>query len=160
MRKAPHFHAFDLAWISTFFCRMLSSRIKLNSLWLSDAIWWHGSGLQHQAWTNVDFSFVRFCGILLRAISQRVPKLLLCIMSLKIKLLKLSTRGQWVNVCYGIIQGEMLQPKLLGILVHFDNHLNNATIPLNEKKEVWKMRSFFFTFVLKSRSSSYYKLFG
>ena len=37
---------------------------------------------QANALTNVDFSLVRFCGIHLRAISQ-VPKLLFCVMSLK-----------------------------------------------------------------------------
>ena len=40
-------------------------------------------------WTNIDYSLVRFCGIQLRAISQRVPKLLFCIMNLKMSLLKL-----------------------------------------------------------------------
>ena len=45
----------------------------------------------HQAitWTNVEFSLVKFCGIHLRTISQRAPKLLFCIMRLKIILLKL-----------------------------------------------------------------------
>ena len=39
-------------------------------------------------WTNVGFSLVMFCGIDLGAISLWVPPLLLCIMSLKIILLK------------------------------------------------------------------------
>ena len=46
---------------------------------------------QHQAitWTNVDFSLIRFCDIDLRAILQRVSKLIFCIMSLNIVHLKL-----------------------------------------------------------------------
>ena len=46
---------------------------------------------RHQAitWTNVDFSLVRFLVIHLRAVSQWVPKLLFCIMSLCITLWKL-----------------------------------------------------------------------
>jgi hypothetical protein len=30
----------------------------------------------------------------------------------------------------------ILEPKLLGILVHFDNVLNNGTVPIAEKKDV------------------------
>ena len=33
-------------------------------------------------------------------------------------------------------QADILQPKLLGILVHFDNHLNNGAVPLEDKKAV------------------------
>ena len=56
----------------------------VNSLWPSDAIWWHRSGQhwlrqwliagRHQAitWTNGQFYLMGFCGIHLRAISQWV----------------------------------------------------------------------------------------
>ena len=37
-----------------------------------------------------------------------------------------------------LFQADMLQLKLLGILVHFDNHLNNGTITIKEKKQVDK----------------------
>ena len=47
--------------------------------------WWH----QAITWTIVNFSLMRFCGICPRAISQQVPKLLFCTMTLKIILLKL-----------------------------------------------------------------------
>ena len=40
-------------------------------------------------WTNIDWLIVRFCDIHMRAISQRVPKLPFCVISLKIILLKL-----------------------------------------------------------------------
>ena len=46
---------------------------------------WHQAITQ----TNVEYSIVRFCGCHPRAISQQVSKLLFCIMSLKIKLLRL-----------------------------------------------------------------------
>ena len=54
---------------------------------------------QHQTiiWTNDGFSWVRFCDIHLRAISQQVPKVLFCIMSLKILLLKLLPHLPGVN---------------------------------------------------------------
>ena len=64
-------------------------------------VWWHRSGStlalvwpfawQHQViiWTNIDFSSVRFCTIHLNAISKWVTKLIFCIMSSKIILLKL-----------------------------------------------------------------------
>ena len=47
---------------------------------------------QHQAitWTNVDFLLMKFYDIHLRAVEQQVSKLLFCIISLKIILLKLS----------------------------------------------------------------------
>ena len=35
------------------------------------------------AWTDADLTFVKFCGIYLRGISQWVPMLLLCMLSLK-----------------------------------------------------------------------------
>ena len=47
--------------------------------------WWH----QAITWTNVDFSLLRFYGIDIRAISQQMPKLLFCIISVKILPLKL-----------------------------------------------------------------------
>ena len=40
--------------------------------------------LQHIVWINMDFSFVGFCGIPLTSILQRVPNLLICMMSLKL----------------------------------------------------------------------------
>ena len=51
-----------------------------------------GSGLLPDdtiTWTNVDFLFVRLCGIHLRAISQWVSMLLFCMMSFKIIVSKL-----------------------------------------------------------------------
>ena len=48
-------------------------------------------------WTNVDFSLMRFCGIRLRAISQQIPKLLFCIISLKIKITATFPKDQWVH---------------------------------------------------------------
>ena len=33
---------------------------------------------------------------------------------------------------------SILEPKLLGILVHFDNHLNNGTVAMEEKKEAYE----------------------
>ena len=66
-------------------------------MWPSNVIWRHRSGstlaqvlvwCQTNTWTNVDFSTMRFCGIHLRAISQWVPKLPICIISSKIILWK------------------------------------------------------------------------
>ncbi|KAK2190032.1 hypothetical protein NP493_91g01005 [Ridgeia piscesae] len=37
-----------------------------------------------------------------------------------------------------LFQADLLQLKLLGILVHFDNHLNNGTITVKEKKQTYK----------------------
>ena len=60
-------------------------------IWISTAfpfqlfVWWH----QAITWTNVHFSSVRFCGIHLGAISQGFPKLLSCMMSLEMSLLKI-----------------------------------------------------------------------
>ena len=61
--------------------------IELGQHWLRDWLvaWRH----QTITWANIDFSQVRFCGILMRAISQRVPKLLFCVMGLKFMLSKL-----------------------------------------------------------------------
>ena len=54
--------------------------IDLGQHWLR---WWLVAWhLQAITWTDVDFSLVRFCGIYLRTISQRVP--LFCVMSFKI----------------------------------------------------------------------------
>ena len=60
--------------------------IGLDQHWLGwwFVAWWH----QAITWTSVDFSLVRFFGIHLRAIPQWALKLLFCIMSLKILLLK------------------------------------------------------------------------
>ena len=61
--------------------------IGLSQYWLRKWLvaWRH----QAIAWTNVEFPF---CGIHLRAISQQVPKILYCIMSLKIRLLELNAK--------------------------------------------------------------------
>ena len=66
------------------------------SMWYSDTILWHRyrstftqvmtcclMAPSHYL-TNIDFSFVRFCGIYLRAISRWRPKLPFCMMSFKI----------------------------------------------------------------------------
>ena len=89
--------------IHRFYFRNYAKNSIFNSLWPSDATWHHRSGStsvhwlmqwlvawwnQAFTWTSVNFSIVMFCDIHLRAISQRVPKLLSC-MSLKITLLKL-----------------------------------------------------------------------
>ena len=47
--------------------------------------------------TNIDFSSARFCRINLRAISQLLPMLLFCLMSLNIKLLKPMLCLQGIN---------------------------------------------------------------
>ena len=55
--------------------------MSLNSLWPSYSIWWHRSWSALAqvmtwcliTWTNVDFSFVRFCGIHLRVFVRWVP---------------------------------------------------------------------------------------
>ena len=53
-------------------------------------------------WANIDFPLVRLCAIHIKAITQWLPKPLLCTVSFKIihvvlKLLPHSPRGQWVN---------------------------------------------------------------
>ena len=82
--------------------------LEFNLLWPGDTIG-HQLSLstlavvmawQHHSikWISVDFPLVKSFGIRLRAIAQEVPELLLCIMSLKITLLKLllSPRDQWI----------------------------------------------------------------
>ena len=59
--------------------------IDLGYIGASNVARWH----QAIIWADVDLSLVRFCGIQLRTISQRVPKLLFCILSLKIVLIKI-----------------------------------------------------------------------
>ena len=51
-------------------------------------------------WTNVDFPLKSFIAIHMTAISQQVPMLSFCIMSLKItlKIIAIYPRGQWINV--------------------------------------------------------------
>ena len=44
--------------------------------------------------------------------------------------------GEELSTDEGIAQ--VLQPKLLGILVHFDNYLNNGTIEIQEKKKAYE----------------------
>ena len=94
----PEMRELVFEWKHILFERMFRG---FNSLWASDTMW-HRSGStwgmlwlvswRHQAITcaNVDFSIVRFCGIQQSAILQRSPKLLSCIMSLKIILLRLA----------------------------------------------------------------------
>ena len=83
----------------------------INSLWPSDAIWWHRSGstlvqvmawcrtAQAITWTNVDLSSVRSICIHLRAISQEIPQLSITKISLKITYIyaKYSTNLWGVN---------------------------------------------------------------
>ena len=52
-------------------------------------------GHQTIIWNNIDFSLAKFRAIHQRAISQQVPKLLFCIMSLKFILLKIT---DWQHV--------------------------------------------------------------
>ena len=101
--KTLHLHELDLKLISKCFAECLFysqtycglvdpyGNMDLGQHWFR---WWLVAW-RHQAiiWTNVHFSLVRFCGILLRTISHWIPMLLLCVMSLKIKLLKLSPRA-------------------------------------------------------------------
>ena len=67
----------------------------------------------HQAitWTNADFSWLRFCGIPLRAMLQQVPKLSFCTMLLKIIFKKKNTttsvRNQWVKIYFYPYQYHM-----------------------------------------------------
>ena len=69
----------------------------INSLWPNDAIWWHrsGSSLVLVMWlttpsyylnliTCINSSLVRYYGIHRCAISKYTPKLLFCVMNLKI----------------------------------------------------------------------------
>ena len=81
--------------------------MKLNSYvakWrhMATNIWVYiGSGnglLLNGTWTDVDLSFVGFCGIHLRASSHPVLQLLFCIMRLKIILLELPPHLQGGNV--------------------------------------------------------------
>ena len=74
---------------------MLCGDIDLGQHWLWQWLvaWWQ----QAIDWTNVDFPLVRFCGIHQRIISQWVTKLLFCIMSFKIILLKLHPQLLGVN---------------------------------------------------------------
>ena len=71
---------------------------NVNSLWTSDVIWRHTSGYilaqvmacclmapSHEP-SNADFSLMGFCGFHLRAIYERVFKLMFCIINLKITL--------------------------------------------------------------------------
>ena len=75
--------------------------IFFNSLWHNYALWYHRpqsilvqvmacclTAPSHHLRLYVDFLLVRFGSIRMRAISQRVPQLLFCIMSLKMILLK------------------------------------------------------------------------
>ena len=64
-------------------------KLLANSLWPSDAIWWHRfDGINYQAitWTSEDFSSKVFCGIHLRAISQEMLINFTCNMCLEIAL--------------------------------------------------------------------------
>ena len=78
-----------------------------NSLWPSDAIWWHRSGSTlaqvmacwHQAitWTNVDLSSVRSSDIHLRAISQETTQPSTFNICLKITYLRLQSNLPGAN---------------------------------------------------------------
>ena len=82
-----------LLYLNLRYWRSSYGDINLDQHWLR--LWlvaW-----QHQAinWPN-DFSFVRFCGSNLKAISKWLHTLLFCLMCFKIIRL-ISSRGQWVN---------------------------------------------------------------
>ena len=70
--------------------------------------WWGLVARQHKSitWTNIDYSLVGICGIGLQTISQLVAKLLCCIISFKMILLKLllhlieANELSWVLVLY------------------------------------------------------------
>ena len=88
-------------------------RLGLDSLWSSDTIWWHRSLAQVMAcclaapaitWTYVDFSLVRVSGLHVREISPWVPKLLFCIMRLKMIVLQDCHISQLNNSFYWIFQ--------------------------------------------------------
>ena len=74
--------------------------------------WWLVAwGHQAIIWTNVDFSLAKSCGIHMRAISQWVTKLLICIMSCwnyTLKITATSPRDQWVNLLQ--LSSAILQP--------------------------------------------------
>ena len=76
-----------LRHFKSWFIVMLYGNVHLSQHWLR---WWL-DGRRHQAnnWRNVDFSLMRFWGIHLAAVSQRVPMLLFCIMHLKITFLNI-----------------------------------------------------------------------
>ena len=100
-RKTERCDQFRLQWIDglnytrdIWLADKINKKCLTNSLWPCDAIWPFKSTLaqlmacflmaQAINWINVDFSLMRFCGIHMRAISQRMTGLLLCIMYLKI----------------------------------------------------------------------------
>ena len=68
-------------------------RLHIASIWLTH---W-GLTAPIITWTNDNFSFVRLYGIHLRAIFQPVPKLILCMIKLKIILINYCHRGQRVK---------------------------------------------------------------
>ena len=71
---------------------------SLTCAWINGWVNNRGSGdlRRHQAHYDV-IVMMRFCGIPRRAILLRAPRLLFCILSLKIILWKLLSRGQWVK---------------------------------------------------------------
>ena len=64
-------------------------------------------------WINADSSFVMLSGIQQRAISQRVPKQLFCIMSLKMILSKLLPYLPGANEIYCFLQTNLLLSKVI-----------------------------------------------
>ena len=68
---------------------------------IANLIHWPWPRWQYQviAWTNVDFSLLRFCGIHLKTISQWMPKLQICRMRPKLNCWNYChvSQGQWVK---------------------------------------------------------------
>ena len=87
--KNPKSLWFKPLWPSDVICRL-----RYGSLLAQVMAWWH----QAITWSNFDVLLLSFCSIDLRAISQWVPKLLLCVMSLKIVLIKFLHGYQWVKI--------------------------------------------------------------
>ena len=91
-------------------------KLLLNSLRFSDIIW------RHRNWSrldptmiaiiNIDSWLIRFCGIYMGAISQQVPQLLLCRMSLKITLFMMtpSNGNIFCATVTGLLCGEFTGP--------------------------------------------------
>ena len=83
--------------------------IVLNSLWLSDTIWWHGSGsalVQVMAcWLTAPSHYLSQCWHLITEVLWYLPErnfsasaqLVFCITSLKLNITTTSPMGQWVN---------------------------------------------------------------
>ena len=100
--------------------------------------------LQAIAWTNAELSIMRSCGIHLRAISQRVLKLLYSIMSLQIictfKITATSPRDQWVHWwtwvcnCYHWITEDSLVQTCFKSASIYGQTLKQKNQPINSRK--------------------------